>query len=138
MISNHSLSRNLQMKKVYTTSFLYIVFRRLYQFVGTIPTSTEPPMFSHIFSKYEDKDIPGIDLCLKHFAFHAKSSESLMACLKRVFEICKRFSLSLFFAFFFLLERFLEIPGEFGDSVLQLYYPKYRQPPRKFAWMTGK
>ena len=46
--------------------------------------------------------------------------------LKRVFENCNP------------LERFLEIPGEFGDSVLQLNYPKYRQPPRKFAWMTGK
>lgn len=35
-------------------------------------------------------------------------------------------------------ERFLEIPGEFGNSVLQLYYPKFRQPPKKFAWMTGE
>ena len=32
---------------------------------------------------------------------------------------------------FFLLERFLEIPGEFGDSVLQLYYPKLPSTSKK-------
>ena len=39
-------------------------FSRLYQFVGTVPTSSEPPMFQHIFSQYED--IPGMIISQKH------------------------------------------------------------------------
>ena len=31
--------------------------RRLYQFIGCIPDSPEPPVFQHVFSKYED--VPG-------------------------------------------------------------------------------
>ena len=38
---------------------------------------------------------------------------------------------------FLTTERFLEIPGEFGHSVLQLYHQKFRQAPKQFAWMTG-
>ena len=44
-----------------------------------------------------------ISTCLvlvKHFACHAENSESLMTCLKQVFENCKRFRLSLLFPFF--------------------------------------
>ena len=33
----------------------FFITRRLYQFIGNIPTSTEPPMFQHIFAAYEDK-----------------------------------------------------------------------------------
>ncbi|XP_023930234.1 vacuolar protein sorting-associated protein 18 homolog [Lingula anatina] len=63
---------------------------RLYQFLGNIPSSTEPPMFQHVFESYLD-----------------------------------------------MPESFLELPGNFGYSKLQLYYPKYRGLPTSFAWMTG-
>ncbi|XP_033107072.1 vacuolar protein sorting-associated protein 18 homolog [Anneissia japonica] len=64
---------------------------RMYQFIGTIPSSAEPPVFQHVFQTYEDTLAPS----------------------------------------------FLELPGNFGYSDLVFFHPKFRSPPRNFAWMTG-
>lgn len=63
---------------------------RLYQFIGNVSKSSEPPMFQSLFQQYENKP-----------------------------------------------EQFLELPGDFGYSELKLYLPRFRAPPRNFAWMTG-
>ncbi|XP_071954720.1 vacuolar protein sorting-associated protein 18 homolog [Antedon mediterranea] len=64
---------------------------RMYQFIGTIPSSAESPVFQHVFQNYEDTLAPS----------------------------------------------FLELPGSFGYSDLVFFHPKFRSPPKTFAWMTG-
>ncbi|CAH1786190.1 unnamed protein product [Owenia fusiformis] len=53
---------------------------RLYQFIGTIPSSTEPPMFTHVFQDYEDVperflELPGNFGYSKLLMYHAKFRE---------------------------------------------------------------
>ena len=33
--------------------------------------------------------------------------------------------------------EFQELPGDFGYSEFRLFLPKFREPARKFAWMSG-
>lgn len=64
--------------------------RRLYQFIGSVSKSSEPPMFQHLFQQYEAEKV-----------------------------------------------QFQELPGDFGHSELKLYFPKFRDPAKIFAWMAG-
>lgn len=64
---------------------------KLYQFLGSVSKSSEPPMFQQLFQQFEDQ----------HNV------------------------------------QYQELPGDFGYSELRLYFPKFRDPARKFAWMTG-
>ena len=34
--------------------------------------------------------------------------------------------------------QFQELPGDFGYSELKLFFPKFRDPAKIFAWMTGR
>ena len=34
--------------------------------------------------------------------------------------------------------QFQELPGDFGYSELKLFFPKFRDPAKLFAWMTGR
>ncbi|XP_055900557.1 vacuolar protein sorting-associated protein 18 homolog isoform X1 [Biomphalaria glabrata] len=65
---------------------------RLYQFIGQVSQSSEPPMFLSLFQQYENGT--------EH-------------------------------------PQFIELPGDFGYSELQLFFTKFRQPACKFAWMAG-
>ncbi|KAL4225031.1 Vacuolar protein sorting-associated protein 18 like protein [Mactra antiquata] len=64
---------------------------KLYQFLGTVSKTAEPPMFQQLFQKFEE---------------HEKI-------------------------------QYQELPGDFGYSELRLFFPKFREPAKKFAWMTG-
>ncbi|KAK3612565.1 hypothetical protein CHS0354_024553 [Potamilus streckersoni] len=64
---------------------------RLYQFIGGVSKTAEPPMFGQMFQQNSESDqMP-----------------------------------------------FLELPGDIGNSTLQLYFPRFRGPVKSFAWMTG-
>ncbi|KAH9519313.1 Vacuolar protein sorting-associated protein 18 like protein [Bulinus truncatus] len=77
---------------MYKYYILAITPGRLYQFIGQVSQSADPPMFLSLFQQYEN------------------GSEH---------------------------PQFLELPGDFGYSELQLYFPKFRQQAYKFAWMAG-
>ena len=34
--------------------------------------------------------------------------------------------------------QYQELPGDFGYSELRLFFTKFRESAKKFAWMTGK
>ena len=51
--------------EIYITIGLF--YRRLYQYVGTVPASADGPIFQQIFAKYEE--MPGIRLVESRLMF---------------------------------------------------------------------
>ncbi|XP_060604108.1 vacuolar protein sorting-associated protein 18 homolog isoform X2 [Ruditapes philippinarum] len=64
---------------------------KLYQFLGSVSKTSEPPMFQQLFQQFEDQN----------------------------------------------QVQYQELPGDFGYSELRLFFTKFRESAKKFAWMTG-